>query len=94
MWFQLCLVPPDVAVAPACSAEDLLTLGAVGTYEVSLPWRTLAGAGAVSWQRGVDALMWVLRRTDGTPVAGSSSDADQYLPTSLRVQAIAIPAGR
>jgi hypothetical protein len=91
MWFQFCLVPPDVSVTPACSAVDLLTLGAAGTYEASVPWSALNGAGSVAWQRGVDALMWVLRRTDGTPVAASSEDAASYLPTSLRVRAIAVP---
>ena len=93
MWFQLCLVPPDVTVAPACSASDLLVLGAPGTYEASLAWRDLRGAAAVEWRSGVEALMWVLRREDGTPVPGSGEDAGSYLPTSLRVRAVAAPAG-
>ncbi len=93
MWLQFCLVPPDVAVAPACSAIDLLVLGASGTYEASVRWRDLAGAASVDWRNGVDALMWVLRRPDGTPVSGSGDDADRYLPTALRVRAIATPAG-
>lgn len=93
MWLQFCLVPPDVAVAPACSATDLLVLGGSGTYEASVRWRDLAGAASVDWRNGVDALMWVLRRPDGTPVSGSGDDADRYLPTSLRVRAIATPAG-
>ncbi|MFN2322327.1 MAG: tetratricopeptide repeat protein [Trueperaceae bacterium] len=93
MWLQFCLVPPDVAVAPACSATDLLVLGSPGTYEASVRWSGLAGASSVDWRNGVDALMWVLRRPDGTPVSGSGADADRYLPTSLRVRVIAAPTG-
>ena len=94
MWFQLCLVPPDVTVAPACSAADLLVLRATGTYEASLAWADLRGAAAVEWRNGVEAIMWVLRREDGTPVPGSGDDASSYLPTSLRVRAVALPDAR
>jgi tetratricopeptide (TPR) repeat protein len=93
MWFQVCLVPPDVAVAPACSAADLLVLRAPGTYDAAVRWRDLGGAASVDWRNGVDALMWVLRRPDGTPVAGSGADASRYLPTALRVRTVAAPAG-
>jgi DNA segregation ATPase FtsK/SpoIIIE-like protein len=93
LWFQLCLVPPDVAVAPACTAPDLVVLGAAGTYEASVRWRDLQGASAVEWRNGIDALMWVLRRPDGAAISGSGDDAARYLPTTLRVRAVATDAG-
>ncbi|MDF1523066.1 MAG: tetratricopeptide repeat protein [Trueperaceae bacterium] len=90
--YQLCLVPPDVTTAPACSVPDLLAFERAGTYVAQVRWADLAGANAVDWRFGVDALMWVLRRADGTPVAAAAEDAERYLPMSVRVRASARPA--
>jgi tetratricopeptide (TPR) repeat protein len=90
--YQLCLVPPDVTTAPACSAPDLVAFDRPGTYVASVRWADLAGASAVDWRAGIDALMWVLRRADGTPVAVGAADAERYLPMAVRVRAVARPA--
>lgn len=91
--YQVCLVPPDVSVAPACSAIDLLAFRAPGTYVAEVRWSALSGAGGIDWSRGIDAVLWVLRRPDGTAVDAAAADAARYLPMTARVRASALPAG-
>jgi hypothetical protein len=97
--YQLCLVPTDVTVAPACTDPTLLAFASRGTYEAQQPWSSLAGFSAIDWQDGIDSVMLVLRRRDGAavdaPVAGGADevDLDAYLPMRVRVRAVAVPEG-
>ena len=100
--YQLCLVPSDIAVSPACSPVDLLAFEGPGVASARLPWASLSGASRVDWRRGVDSVMVIARRGDGSPLAADGSgdggtDAglalDAYLPMRLRVQAVAVPPG-
>ena len=97
--YQLCLVPADIAVRPACTDPDRLAFSGTGTYEGEQPWSGLAGFDGVDWQAGVDSVMTVLRRPDGAPLEPprTGSDADDqlaaYIPMTVRIQALAVPAG-
>lgn len=96
--YQLCLVPTDITVRPACSPIGLLPVDGLGVYRATLPWSSLSGSDAIDWRRGVDSAMLILRREDGSPIAGDARDdegsgIDAYLPMSVRLQAMAVPAG-
>jgi hypothetical protein len=100
--YQLCLVPDDISVSPACTDAGLLTLTTPGVYEARQNWAGLANFGAVAWQRGIRSVMAVARRADGAPLdgplPGSGASPDEatlatYLPMRVRVQAMAVPSG-
>lgn len=110
--YQLCLVPTDIAMRPACTDPSRLAFSTRGTYDADQAWSDLAGFGGVDWRAGIDSVMVVLRRPDGTPLespragseaggeagseAGSEAsgaDLDAYLPMTVRIQALAVPAG-
>src|SRR6056297_3532093 len=74
--YQVCLVPADIAVRPACTDPDRLAFSGTGTYEGEQPWSGLAGFDGVDWQAGVDSVMAVLRRPDGAPLEPPPSDAE------------------
>lgn len=98
--YQLCLVPADIAVRPACTDPSRLAFSGTGTYEGEQPWSGLTGFGGVDWRAGVDSVMAVLRLPDGTPLepprAGNEAgdtELDAYLPMTVRIRALAVPPG-
>jgi DNA segregation ATPase FtsK/SpoIIIE-like protein len=93
--YQVCLVPPDVTVRPACTDPGLLAFTAPGAYQGQAPWSDLVGADAIDWREGVDTVMLVLRRGDGRPIdaGGDAGDLARYLPMTGRIQLLAVPSG-
>jgi tetratricopeptide (TPR) repeat protein len=105
--YQLCLVPSDVTVVPACTDPTLLAFSSPGAYEARTAWTDLSGFDAVDWGEGIESVMLVLRRGDGAAVdapldggAGDDADGDAgavdldaYLPMSVRVRAMAVRPG-
>ena len=96
--YQLCFVPHDITVRPACTDAGLLSFTESGAYEAEQPWSSLAGFSGVDWSQGVDSLMVVLRRQDGSPIdatpAGGDDDAGlaAYLPMTVHLQAVGVPS--
>jgi len=100
--YQLCLVPEDIAVAPACTTPGLLEVTSVGSVTNQADLNALAGAGALDWGSGVEQVLLVLRRPDGAPIDDRPSpgqtdaqriDAARYYPMTVRVSAILVAPG-
>jgi hypothetical protein len=100
--YQLCLVPVDITIPPACSDPSLLGFSESGTVEASQPLASLSGADRIPWQRGITSVMLVVRDPGNTPVdersfaaSGDRTDFDMgdYYPMTVRYQAMVVPAG-
>jgi len=100
--YQLCLVPVDITVAPACSDAARLAFSDAGTLVTDQPVASLSGAGRIAWSSGVTSVMLVVRDASGTPVddrsfaaAGdrTSFEMSDFYPMTVRYQAMLVPAG-
>ena len=65
--YQLCLLPQDIASAPACTAPAQLRVSEAGTYTLEQSFESLSG-GAPSGRFDVVGLLLVLRHPDGSPI--------------------------
>ena len=100
MQYQLCLVPKDISVAPACSSASL-TFSSPGVYEATQALSTFSNYGSVNWASGIDDIMLVVKDEQGRPVDNAyflSSDAasldlNQYFPMNVRYAAVIVPPG-
>ena len=98
--YQLCLVPLDITVAPACTNAQLLRIESSRSVSASMPWDSLSSAQAIDWTEGIEGVMLVLRRLDGLPIDRPAADPQAEggeptsgLPMRVHVQAVAVPAG-
>ena len=100
--YQLCLVPIDITVAPACSDAARLSFSDTGTFVTDQPLASLSGADRIAWSNGVTSLMLVVRDASGTPVdersfAASGErtafDISDFYPMTVRYQAMVVPPG-
>ncbi len=100
--YQVCLVPVDITVAPACSDASRLDFSDLGTFDTSQPLTSLSGSERIAWSRGITSVMLVVRDPGNTPVdersfAASGDrtvfDITDYYPMTVRYQAMVVPAG-
>lgn len=100
--YQVCLVPFDIGVAPACSDPQRLVVVAGGRATSNQPVASLFGSDRVDWRAGIASVMLVARDERGTPLdqhaltaAGErrTIDLERYYPRSLVVRAALVPAG-
>lgn len=100
--YQMCLVPQDIQVEPACSDATRLQFQQAGTYQATQEVNGLNGVDALDWEEGLESLMLVVRGDDGEPVDGrfqvtrearEALDLDAYYPMRVHVQAILVPDG-
>ena len=100
--YQVCLVPEDIHVSPACTAAGRLVVTGPGTVSLDVPLASLSGIEALDWRRGVQQLMLVLRQPDGTPIddralpgqtARALVDAERYYPMTVHLSAALVPPG-
>ena len=100
--YQICLVPEDISIRPACSDASDLSVSGAGRYVADQPIAALEGIGALDLRRGLVQAMLVIRRPDGTPIddrlhtAGGERvtfDADDYYPMTVHYSAVIVPPG-
>ena len=100
--YQVCLVPFDIAIAPACSDASRLLLGPSGAFEIVQPLTTLSGSDRIEWRRGITSVMLIVRDEGGTPIDERSIVVDgerreidlaRYYPRTVRVQAVLVAPG-
>jgi tetratricopeptide (TPR) repeat protein len=99
--YQLCLVPEDISVRPACSDANALRVNGVGRFVADQPVATLSGVGELDWRRGLTQVMLVIRHPDGTPIddrfLGQADhvpvDPDDYYPMTVRFSAVLVAPG-
>jgi hypothetical protein len=100
--YQLCLVPFDIAIAPACSDAGALVLGPSGASVSAQSLSGLSGSDRIDWANGIASVMLIMRDESGTPLdeqaltaAGERRqiDLERYYPRTLRVQAVLVPPG-
>lgn len=100
--YQLCLVPVDITVAPACSDATRLAFSDAGTLVTDQPLASLSGADRIAWSSGITSVMLVVRDASGTPVDERSFAAasdrtrfemSDFYPMAVRYQAMLVPAG-
>lgn len=89
--YQLCLVPPDISISPACSDASELRFTSPGVYEHSQPLPSFSQYGGVDWQRGVAQLMVIVRDGAGNPL--SDAELAAYYPLTVHYTAVLVPAG-
>ena len=98
--YQVCLVPDDITVAPACSDSAALTFDGRGTFEAQQPLTSLLNYRKVDWSKGVASILLVLRDDRGNPVSSNYllesnpplSFSDFY-PMSVSYSAVIVPPG-
>ena len=100
--YQLCLVPNDITVIPACSDASRLAFTAPGALATNQSVTSLSGASNIAWHQGITSVMLVLRDHENTPVDDrtlvgtgdrASLDMSAYYPMTVRYQAMLVPAG-
>jgi tetratricopeptide (TPR) repeat protein len=100
--YQVCLVPLDISVAPACSDATRLVLGPSGTFVSDQPLASLSGVDRIDWARGITSVMLIVRDADGTPLDERSLTAagerreialERYYPRTVHVQAVLVAPG-
>jgi len=100
--YQLCLVPEDITVAPACTSPERLELTSIGSVTVQQGVVTLTNGAALNWAGGIEQVLLVLRRPDGEPLDDRRSpgrtdapaiDAARFYPMAVRVSAILVAPG-
>ena len=100
--YQICLVPQDIRVSPACTAPERLEVTSAGSFTLDQRLDALSGAAALDWAQGIQQVMLVLRQPDGTPIddrllPGQTSrsivDPARYYPMDVRVSAVLVAPG-
>jgi hypothetical protein len=99
--YQLCLVPEDISVRPACSDASAMRVTGTGRFVVDQPLSTLSGVTDLDWRRGLTQVMLVIRHPDGTPIDDrflgqaerTAVDPDAYYPMSVRFSAVLVAPG-
>jgi len=100
--YQVCLVPHDITVSPACSDASRLAFTAPGVFATNQSVASLSGASSIAWRQGITSVMLVLRNHENTPVDDrslvgtgerASIDMSAYYPMTVRYQAMLVPAG-
>ena len=100
--YQLCVVPEDIGVVPACTDPELLEVTTVGSVAVQQSLDGLTSGAALDWAEGIEQLLLVLRRPDGEPIDDRWSpgqadsrriDAARFFPMAVRVSAILVAPG-
>ena len=100
--YQVCLVPSDIAIAPACTEAGRLVLGQTGAFTLAQPIASLSGSDRVDWRRGISSVMLIMRDASGTPLdeqaltaAGErrSIAVERYYPRTVHVQVVLVAAG-
>ena len=100
--YQVCLVPEDITVSPACSDASRLAFTTPGTFSTNQSIASLGGASNIAWRQGITSVMLVLRNHENTPVDDrtlvgtgerASLDMSDYYPMTVRYQAMLVPAG-
>ena len=98
--YQLCLVPKNISVKPACSTSEL-TFSDTGTYENTQPLSSFSNYSSVDWESGIDDVMLVVKDSQGRPVddayfvgQGSETlDLNDYFPMQVSVEVVLVPRG-
>ncbi len=100
--YQLCLVPSNISLRPACTDSSALTFVAPGIYEAIQPMSTLTQYQAIDWRQGMLNLMLIVKDGEGNPIDGSfplienwhgSPELELYYPMQVRYSAVIIPPG-
>ena len=95
MQVQVCLIPSDVSVKPACGSGAVVT--GAGSYEFRQPLSTFSRHGEVDWSTGLSGLMLILRDQNGVPLdrdfALEGGNLSAYYPVRLEVSAVLVPVG-
>ncbi len=95
---QVCLVPDDISVKPACSDASGLSFSSAGAVEDEQTLSSFSQYGAVDWGRGVSNLMVIVKDANGNPVDLGYADFTEeelarYYPLKIRYSAVLVPAG-
>ena len=102
MQYQLCLVPFDISIAPACSEARAIVLGPSGTFVTAQPVNALSGSDRIDWRAGIENVMLIMRDETGIPLDEQSLSAagerrlialERYYPRTVHVQAVLVPPG-
>ena len=100
--YQICLVPTNIALRPACSDETQLTFTEPGIYEANQALSTFSNAGPIDWRQGILNVMLIVKDGEGNPIDGSfplvenwhgTPDLSLYYPMQVRYSAVIIPPG-
>jgi hypothetical protein len=100
--YQVCLVPFDIAVAPACSDASGLVLGPSGASVSAQSLATLSGSDRIDWSNGIASIMLIMRDETGIPLDERSLTAagerrpielERYYPRTLNVKLVLVPPG-
>lgn len=98
--YQLCLVPKNISVRPACSNAELSFSG-TGVYESTQPLSSFSNYSGIDWESGIDDVMLVVKDGEGRPVddayyvsqRGETLDLDDYFPMQVSFEAVLVPPG-
>ena len=98
--YQLCLVPKNISVKPACSSSELAFSG-TGVYENTQPLSSFSNYSGIDWASGIDDVMLVVKDGQGRPVddayyvsqGGEALDLDDYFPMQVSFEAVLVPPG-
>lgn len=100
--YQLCLVPSNISLRPACTDSSALTFVAPGIYEATQPMSALTQYQTIDWRQGMLNLMLIVKDGNGNPIDGSfplienwhgSPELELYYPMQVRYSAVIIPPG-
>ena len=93
---QVCLIPSDVSVKPACSSGGV-RIGGAGSYEANQPLTSFSRYNDLDWSQGIKGIMIILRDENGVPLdldfALEGGNLELYYPIQLSYEAVLVPAG-
>ena len=98
--YQLCLVPKNISVKPACSTSEL-AFSDPGVYESTQPLSSFSNYTSVDWESGIDDVMLVVKDSQGRPVDDAyfvgqrdeTLNLDDYFPMQVSFEAVLVPPG-
>ena len=98
--YQLCLVPKNISVKPACSNSEI-AFSDTGVYESTQPLSSFSNYNSVDWESGIDDLMLVVKDSQGRPVddayfvgqGAETLNLDDYFPMQVSFEAVLVPPG-
>ena len=98
--YQLCLVPKNISVKPACSTSEL-SFSDTGVYENTQPLSSFSNYSSVDWESGIDDVMLVVKDDQGRPVdaayfVGQGSETlnlEDYFPMQVNFAVVLVPPG-
>ena len=93
---QVCFIPSDVSVKPACSSGGVPISGA-GSYQANQALTSFSRYETMDWSQGIKGIMIILRDENGVPLdldfALEGGNLELYYPIELSYEAVLVPAG-